>query len=103
MSYLALGLLFLLPPLAVAGLATWRRGLGRRWWAGTGLTILVLVVLTLIFDNLMIAVDLVRYQEELLTGWRVGLVPVEDLLWPVAAGLLLPSLWALLGPDKEPS
>lgn len=103
MTYLALGLLFLVPPVLVAAVATWRRGLGRRWWAGTGLTVLVLVVLTLVFDNLMIAVDLFRYNEELLTGWRVGLAPVEDLLWPVAAGLLLPSLSALLSREEEPS
>ncbi|XKH53063.1 lycopene cyclase domain-containing protein [Citricoccus nitrophenolicus] len=96
MSYLALAGLFLLLPVAVAAYASWRCGLGRRWWAATALTIAVLVVLTVVFDNLMIAADLFRYNEELLTGWRVGLAPVEDLVWPVAAGLLLPAVSALL-------
>ena len=30
------------------------------------------------------------------SGIRLGLAPIEDLAWPVAAGLLLPSLWELL-------
>ncbi|GAA1128296.1 lycopene cyclase domain-containing protein [Citricoccus alkalitolerans] len=96
MTYLALALLFLVVPLAVAGYASWRLRLGRRWWTATGLTVVVLVVLTAVFDNLMIAADLFRYNEELLTGWRVGLAPVEDLIWPVAAGLLLPAISSLL-------
>lgn len=107
MSYLALAGLFLLLPVAAAAYASWRCRLGRRWWAATGLTIAVLVVLTVVFDNLMIAADLFRYNVELLTGWRVGLAPVEDLAWPVAAGLLLPAVSALLsrtrrgGPSRD--
>lgn len=101
MSYLALAVLFLGIAVAVAAWATWRRGLGTRWWAATGLTIVALLVLTVVFDNVMIAADLFRYDEELLTGWRVGLAPVEDLIWPVAAGLLLPSVAGLLEGQEE--
>lgn len=101
MSYLVLAGLFLLFPVAVVAYASWRCRLGRRWWAATGLTIAVLVVLTAVFDNLMIAADLFRYNEELLTGWRVGLAPVEDLVWPVAAGLLLPAVSALLSRTRR--
>ena len=54
-----------------------------------------LLLLTVVFDSLMIAVDLFRYDEAQLLGWSVGLAPIEDLAWPVAAGLLLPSLWEL--------
>ncbi|NUL46521.1 lycopene cyclase domain-containing protein [Cellulosimicrobium funkei] len=105
MSYLALAGCFLAVPVAVAAYATWRRRLDGRWWAVTGLTIAVLLVLTVVFDNVMIAADLFRYDEELLTGWRVGLAPVEDLIWPVAAGLLLPSVVALLegSPARAPA
>lgn len=98
MSYPVLALVFLALAAAVAAFAGWRRGLGLRWWAVTGLTILALVVLTAVFDNLMIAADLFRYNEDLLTGWRLGLAPVEDFAWPVAAGLLLPAAWELLHP-----
>lgn len=103
MSYLALAGWFLIVPVVLAAYATWHRRLDGRWWAATGLTIAVLLVLTVVFDNVMIAADLFRYNEELLTGWRVGLAPVEDLIWPVAAGLLLPSVAALLdGPQTRP-
>ncbi|GAA1660375.1 lycopene cyclase [Citricoccus zhacaiensis] len=101
MSYIALAGLFLLLPVAVAAYASWRCRLGQRWWAATGLTIAVLVALTVVFDNLMIAADLFRYNEELLTGWRVGLAPIEDLVWPVAAGLLLPAVSALLSRTRR--
>jgi lycopene cyclase domain-containing protein len=100
-SYLALAGIFLALAVAVAAVATWRLGLGRRWWAATAATTTVLVVLTIVFDNVMIAADLFRYNEDLLTGWQVGLAPVEDLAWPVAAGLLLPSVGALL--SRAPS
>lgn len=102
MSYPVLALVFLALTGAVAVLATRRRRLGLRWWAVTGLTILALVALTAVFDNLMIAADLFRYNEELLVGWYLGLAPVEDFAWPVAAGLLLPSLWELLRPVLNP-
>jgi lycopene cyclase domain-containing protein len=102
MSYPVLALVFLVLAAAVAAFAGCRRRLGARWWAVTGLTILALVVLTAVFDNLMIAADLFRYNEELLTGWHLGLAPVEDFAWPLAAGLLLPSAWELLRPSLEP-
>ncbi|WP_413544223.1 lycopene cyclase domain-containing protein [Citricoccus nitrophenolicus] len=103
MSYLALAGWFLIIPVVLAAYATWRRRLDGRWWAATALTITVLLVLTVVFDNVMIAADLFHYEEELLVGWRIGLAPVEDLLWPVAAGLLLPSVATLLaGPPVRP-
>lgn len=96
MSYPALALVFLAVSAAVAAYAGWRRRLGGRWWAATGLTILVLLALTAVFDNFIIAADLVRYDHDQALGWYVGAAPVEDFVWPVAAGLLLPSLWELL-------
>lgn len=101
MSYAALAGLFLLPPLAVTALTVLLRRPGRRWWLLTAGTIAVLLVLTIVFDTVMVAVDLFRYDHSLLSGWMIGIVPVEDLAWPVAAGLLLPSLWLLLTPTEE--
>lgn len=95
MTYLGLGVVFVLVSAVVAVVATVREGLTARWWLVTGVTILTLVVLTVIFDSLMIAADLFRFDEASLVGVRLWLAPVEDLAWPVAAGLLLPSLWEL--------
>ena len=55
------------------------------------------MVLTVIFDSIMIAADLFRFDESALTGVRLGLAPLEDLAWPVAAGLALPALLAAIG------
>ena len=72
----------------------------RNWWAVTAGTIVVLWVMTAVFDSLMIAADLFRFEESELLGVRIGLAPIEDLAWPLAAGLLLPSLWLLLTPES---
>jgi len=101
MSYAALAGLFLLPSAAVLALAVVLRRPGRRWWLTTALSLLVLLVLTAVFDTAMIAADLFRFADEDLLGIRIGLAPLEDLAWPLAAILLLPSLWLLLTPTEE--
>lgn len=98
MTYLQLVALFLLisgVPLAVAVV---RRRPCARWWAATALTGVALFVLTAVFDTIMIALDLFRYEESVLTGLYIGLAPIEDFAWPVAATLVIPSLVLLLTP-----
>lgn len=101
MTYAALAAVFLIPPLLVAAIAAAVRRPGPRWWAITAATVLVLLALTLVFDTVMITADLFRYDPALLSGAMLGLVPIEDLAWPVAAGVLLPSLWLLLTPTED--
>lgn len=67
-----------------------------RWWVAMGLTMLVLLLLTAVFDSLMITADLFRYSDRLLAGPRVGVVPIGDFSWPIAVSLGMPSLWRLL-------
>jgi len=57
---------------------------------------LVLFALTAAFDNVMIAVGLMRYSARQITGLHVGAAPLEDFAYPLAAAILLPSLWVLL-------
>ncbi|UJP39133.1 lycopene cyclase domain-containing protein [Cellulomonas palmilytica] len=99
MTYAGLGLGVVA---ACAALAAWavvtepRRGRRPgRLLAVLGLTAAALCLLTAVFDSLMIASDLFRYDEAALVGPRVGRAPVEDLAWPLAAALALPSLLAL--------
>jgi lycopene cyclase domain-containing protein len=92
MTYATLALGVLGTVLAVTVTLAVVRGLGTRWWATTGLTALVLVVLTVVFDSLMIAADLFVYGDDALLGVRVWLTPLEDLAWPLVAALLLPAL-----------
>ncbi|WP_277452947.1 lycopene cyclase [Janibacter sp. DB-40] len=97
MTYAGLACVFVALSAAVALFATLRCGLTARWWLTTGGTIAVLVVLTVVFDSLMILTDLFRFDESSLLGVRLWLAPVEDLAWPVVAGLVLPAADELLG------
>ena len=62
-----------------------------------GATAAVLLVLTAVFDNLMIASGLFDYGQASLLGIRVGLAPIEDFSYPLAAVLFMPALWWLGG------
>ena len=60
------------------------------------MTVGVLVVLTAVFDSLMIAAGLFSYADEHLAGPAIGLAPIEDFAYPLAGALLLPALWTAL-------
>jgi lycopene cyclase domain-containing protein len=97
MTYPAVALLFLAGAAAVAAAAAVVRRPGRRWWLCTAAVTGVLLVLTAVFDSLMIAADLFRFDESRLLGVHVLLAPLEDFAWPLASALALPALWELLG------
>ena len=96
MTYVLVSSAFVAAALVVLGVAVARRRPDRRWWAATGLTLLALMVLTAVFDNLMIAVDLFGYVDDEISGIKVGLAPIEDFAWPLAAVAGLPALALLL-------
>ena len=94
MTYLLISVPFLLLGLVVA----WRRRhVTPRQWAVTGLVMVVLLVLTAVFDNAMIWAELVGYGEEQRLGLHVGLVPVEDFFYPLFAALIIPAVWIRKG------
>lgn len=101
MSYAQLNLVFLAVAGVVAVVLARRAGVGPRWWQAVALVVVVLAVLTVVFDSLMIMADLFRYDDDLMIGLDLWLTPVEDLAWPIAAGLLLPALWTWLGRKDE--
>ncbi|WBU37302.1 lycopene cyclase domain-containing protein [Homoserinibacter sp. YIM 151385] len=79
-----------------------RRGTPRRVrWRAIGLAAIPMLILTAIFDNLMIGVGLVAYSGERISGVMIGIAPLEDFTYTVAALVLLPSLWALLPARAE--
>ena len=69
------------------------RRLNRR---ALGITVLVLLTLTAVFDNIMIGVGLVDYGAAQISGVRLGIMPIEDFAYTVFAVLALPALWTLL-------
>ncbi len=58
---------------------------------------LSLLLLTLVFDNIMIALDFFSYAPDKILGLYVWLAPVEDFMYPVLAALLIPTLWNMFG------
>ena len=96
MRYAALALVFLGVAAAVSAVAAVLRRPDRRWWACTGAVAAALLVMTAVFDSLMIAADLFRFNSAELLGVRVLRAPLEDFAWPLASALMLPSLWLLL-------
>jgi lycopene cyclase domain-containing protein len=98
MSYLLLvaGLLAVAIVLRVAGAAAARRRGEGIPTLPTVLAGVVLVALTLVFDNIMIAAGLFAYADAHISGLRIGLVPIEDLSYPLALAIALPGVWQLI-------
>jgi len=59
-------------------------------------SLLVVGVLTAIFDNAIIGAGLVAYDESTLSGVMVGLAPVEDFAYTFAGAILIPMVWEAL-------
>lgn len=57
---------------------------------------LIVLVLTGIFDNVMIAIGLVDYDPVHISGVKIGVAPIEDFSYTLAAALVLPTLWHAL-------
>lgn len=96
MTYPLIVLPFLLLA-AVLAVATVRRPHFARRMLASSITAVVLVLLTAVFDNVMIAADLFTYPEGHLSGLRVGLAPLEDFSYPIAAAFAVPALFTLFG------
>jgi lycopene cyclase domain-containing protein len=100
MTYLLLALAFLALATAVAVVARRTRPPAVGWRA-LALAAGVLVLLTAVFDNLMIASGLFAYADARISGARIGLAPLEDFSYPLAAVILLPALWSLFGSGRD--
>ena len=87
---------------AAAVLATARRPAFRARLRASAITAIVLMLLTAVFDNLMIAAGLFTYPEELISGIRIGLAPIEDLSYPLVAAFAVPAVAELLRRPRSP-
>lgn len=94
MTYWALNAILLAVVAAVA-IATFVRRRTPRWPA-VAVALAVLLVLTAVFDNVMISIGLVDYDPARISGAKVGVAPLEDFAYALAAGILLPCVWSLL-------
>jgi len=65
-------------------------------WRAIGLAAILMLTLTAVFDNVIIGTGLVAYDDALISGVRIGVAPIEDFAYAVAALVLLPAVWELL-------
>jgi lycopene cyclase domain-containing protein len=69
-------------------------------WRAVGLTAIPLLILTAIFDNVLVGTGIVGYDQALISGAKIGVAPLEDFAYTIAVLVLLPSLWSLLAPRE---
>jgi lycopene cyclase domain-containing protein len=99
MTYWTLNLPFLAVVVLVAVAAVLSRRAPR--WRFVGLTAVAVLLLTVIFDNVLVGVGIVGYDADLISGVFIGVAPIEDFAYAIAAVVLLPSLWHLLTPSPR--
>ena len=102
MTFVELNIIFLSIAVLVFAVGLWRSTQRRTAVSAVVLAMVAMVVLTAIFDNVMIASGLFDYAGHTLNGLHVGLAPIEDFAYPVAAVLLLSGLWLTLTGGKRP-
>ena len=95
MTYWALNAIFLAAVAAVALVAVLSKRAPR--WVSVGRVLGVVLVMTAVFDTIMIGIGLVGYDAERISGAFIGVAPLEDFAYAIAAVVLLPSLWCLIG------
>jgi len=88
MTYGDMNLIFLV----IAGIATWIIK-SRFQCFTTPIVLLPMLILTAVFDNLIILAGIVDYDATKLMGIYVGVVPIEDFAYTVVAVLLVPGIW----------
>ncbi len=65
-----------------------------------GLAAIIVLILTAVFDNVLVGTGIVGYDPALISGAKIGVAPLEDFAYAIAGLVLLPSLWTLLTPRK---
>src|SRR4051812_36587005 len=100
-TYLLLNLAFLAIVALVAVVAIVTRRAPR--WRVVGLATIPLVILTAVFDNVLVAAGIVAYDAHRISGLRLGVAPLEDFAYAIGAAVLLPCLWSLLSPRSAES
>ena len=90
-TYIILNVIFMVVVLVV--LRPKVKLFSRVWWG----VLVALVLLTLVFDNIMIAMGLFEYAPNKILGVYIGRAPVEDFFYALLAVIIVPLLWQRFG------
>lgn len=88
--------------LAVLGAVSWPVLRRLRAWPLVAAALFV-CLLTVVFDTLMIDVGLYVFDPDKILGVHVWGAPLEDFAYAVAAAVLVPVLWTVLGRSRRTS
>ncbi len=64
------------------------------------ITLVTLLVLTAIFDPIIIGIGMVGYNESLILGLKIFGAPIEDFFYAVYAACAVPLVWHMIGEKK---
>ena len=90
MNYLALNAIFISISLLALLLVPKNR------WPAYLVGLVPMLLLTAIFDNLIVASGIVAYDPTKISGVMVGAVPIEDFAYTIAAVAIVPSVWSAM-------
>ncbi|RYF29253.1 MAG: lycopene cyclase domain-containing protein [Chloroflexi bacterium] len=51
------------------------------------------MIMTAVFDSLLIAVGIVGYDLDKILGIYIGKAPIEDFFYAILAAIIIPALW----------
>lgn len=95
MNYLALNVVFLLMAFVILNVIVRKSP-----WRLIGWTLLAMVLVTLVFDNVIVAMGIVDYDLKKISGVLLGLVPIEDFAYTIVSVLAVSSIWHLMTRKK---
>ena len=95
MNYLALNVIFMLIAFVILNVVVRKSP-----WKLIGWTLLSMVLVTLIFDNVIVALGIVDYDSNKISGLVLGLVPIEDFAYTIVSVLAVSSIWHLMTRKK---
>ena len=95
MNYLALNVVFMLMAFVILNVIVRRSP-----WRLIGWTLLAMVLVTLVFDNVIVAMGIVDYDLKKICGVLLGLVPIEDFAYTIVSVLAVSSIWHLMTRKK---
>jgi lycopene cyclase domain-containing protein len=88
MTYSELNFIFLF----VAAIATWF--VKSKYQCFTSVSVLLpMLVITAIFDNLIVGFGIVDYDPSKLIGLRILFAPIEDFAYILVSVMLVPAIW----------
>jgi len=96
MTYLALNVTFMLIAFVILNLVSRKSP-----WRAIGFTMLWMLLVTMVFDNVIIGLEIVGYDKTKISGILLGLAPIEDFAYTVVAVLAVSIIWTKLTKEKK--